>query len=140
MNTIHVTMWDGSTYRGVIDLRASIYVPFFRRPDQEFSSYFYFIRTRQGAHYVYYLLEEWPFQPHFSDLHTPRSCWMKIGSMHDASYQLYSAVNFEVYSINENHHKNTIEDLEGYFPHRNYVYIGVPKKGVYRSVLQQLES
>lgn len=127
---IFVTMWDGSTYRGIIARRDSKYVPRFLMPNTQFPYDAYYIRTNQLHIYAFDLHQLTPPHTRNPDLHTPRHSWMKIGNN-----ELYSGENFEEYPVNEHHHRSTIGYVEGNFPDRNHVYIAVPNKGVYRSVL-----
>lgn len=130
-DTIDVTMWDGSTYHGPIVARANTYVPWFLHPNSEIDRYLYYIRTEQLHHYASLLYHFPLIRPSNSNPHTPRHAFIKIGNN-----QLYSAMNFEAYDVNEHQHTNTSGGVGGNLPRPNHIYIKVSNRGVYRSVLQ----
>ncbi|XP_033212557.1 uncharacterized protein LOC117170127 [Belonocnema kinseyi] len=134
-NHIYVTMWDGNTYHGIIRPRPNIFPPCFLNPNSEFELYVYYIRTEHHNQYASLLSHMPPVRPIIHDLHFPMQFLIKIGNS-----QIYSGNNFEVYNVNEHNHActSTINYVEGNLPESNHVYIGVPPKGVYRSVLHEL--
>ncbi|XP_033212008.1 uncharacterized protein LOC117169639 [Belonocnema kinseyi] len=127
-------MWDSSTYLGNIRSKPSTYVPWFLKPNPTYQTYVYYIRTEEGGAFLSYastFKEQAPPQSENHDFHKPRHCSMKIGDT-----LVYTALNFREYDVNLRNHASPSENFAGNFPAPNFLYIAIPRKGIYRARLQ----
>lgn len=129
VDTLRVTMWDGSIYYGLIGRCSREYVPWFLQHNSLLYTNFYFIITEPNRHYALYLTEVEPYHQHIVGLHNPMHSWIRIGN------NLYLAENFGVYPVNQHNHRSTIGNVEGDFPGPHHIYIVMQYDRVYASHL-----